>query len=398
MQRMGLALLLAIFGFRPLSELKLGDPAPALKVEQLLQAPNGTRATWGDLHGRAVVLEFWATWCGGCVEQIPHLNALAEKFKNQPIQFISVTDEEKGVVSRFLEKHPMAGWIALDSGENTFRDYGVEGRPQTFLVDANGIIRAITNPTQVTDSVVEDFLAGKPLSFRQPESMGSPFIGSEPSAPTPVFQVVIRPAAPVAVTGMSPGAERETNGRFEAWGFTLRRLLSEAYDIPDEQRIEGPDWARETRYDLSVLPPRAGDAERWPLVREALTAAFHLKLHRETRETDVYVLKKVPGNEPKLKPATTRGHSGPWSRQKGELQAIGMTPGYVARIAETVLGCPAFDETEMKDRYDFDLKWDSNHPESIVTAVRDQLGLELAKVRRPLEYLIIDSAIEPQTR
>jgi len=239
---------------------------------------------------------------------------------------------------------------------------------------------------------------GKPLSFRQPESMGSPFIGSEPSAPTPVFQVVIRPAAPVAVTGMSPGAERGTNGRFEAWGFTLRRLLSEAYDIPDEQRIEVPDWARETRYDLSVIPPGASDSERWPFVQEVLAAAFHLKLHRETRQTDVYVLKKVPGYEPNLKPATTRGHSGPWNRQKGELQAIGMTPGFVARIAGTVLGCPAFDETEMKDRYDFDLKWDSNHPESIVAAVRDQLGLELVKVQRPLEYLIIDSAIEPKTR
>jgi uncharacterized protein (TIGR03435 family) len=291
----------------------------------------------------------------------------------------------------------MVGWVALDSGESTFRDYGVEGRPQTFLVDANGILRAITNPPQVTESVVEEFLAGKALSFCQPESSGSPFIGTEPSAPTPVFQVVIRPAASVAVTGMSPGAERGTDGRFEAWGFTLRRLLSEAYDIPEE-RIEVSDWARETRYDLSVLPPRGSDSERWPLVREILAAAFHLKLHRETRETDVYLLKKVPGYEPKLKPATTRGHSGPWNRQKGELQAIGMTPGYVARIAGTVLGCPAFDETGMKERYDFDLKWDSNHPESIVAAVRDQLGLELAKVRRPLEYLIVDSAIEPQTR
>jgi uncharacterized protein (TIGR03435 family) len=322
---------------------------------------------------------------------------LAEKFKNRPIQFISVTDEEKGVVSRFLEKHPMAGWIALDSGESTFRDYGVEGRPQTFLVDANGILRAITNPSQVTESVVEDFLEGKTLSLRQPGSSGTPFIGTEPSAPTPVFQVLIRPAAPVAVTRMSPGAERPTDGRFEAWGCTLGRFLSEAYDIPEE-RIEVPDWARETRYDMSVLMPRAGDSEPWSLVKEAMAAAFQLKLHRETRETDVFVLKKVPGHEPKLKPATTRGHSGPWSQRKGELQAIGMTPGYVAWVAQRVLGCPAFDETAMKNRYDFDLKWDSKDPASIVMAVRDQLGLELAKVRRPLEYLIIDSANEPKTR
>ncbi len=395
---MTLAILFALAALQISSPPKLGGPAPPMSLELVLQAPSGTRATWSELQGSAMVLEFWATWCASCVEQIPHLNALAEKFKSQPIKFIAVTDEEEGVVTRFLAKHPMAGWVALDSRNRTFREYAVEGRPRTFLIDSTGVIRAVTVPQLVTDAAVEDLLAGRGLHLSQPESiLGSRFIGSESGAPTPLIDVLIRPAAPVALTGMSPGATRKTEGRFEVWGVTLRELLSQAYGTPSD-RIELPEWGSETRYDLSVLTPWNSGSQHEPLVREAIVAAFGLKLRHERRRANVYLLKTIPGHVPKLKRATERGQSAPWSRQKGELQAIGMSAGYVASIAGTVLGRPTFDETGIKGRYDFDLTWDSKNPESIITAVRDQLGLELKRTQRPLEYLVVESAREPKTR
>src|SRR5580700_1685735 len=75
--------------------------APTLAVD-LLQAPKGAQASWPSLRGRAVVLYFWATWCTGCVAEIPHLNAITEKFKDRPVTFIFVTDEEQDTVSRFI--------------------------------------------------------------------------------------------------------------------------------------------------------------------------------------------------------------------------------------------------------------------------------------------------------
>ncbi len=62
--------------------LKAGNSAPPLSFKQILQAPAGGRGTWEELKGQAVVLEFWATWCGGCVDNIPHLNELAAEFKS----------------------------------------------------------------------------------------------------------------------------------------------------------------------------------------------------------------------------------------------------------------------------------------------------------------------------
>lgn len=89
------------------SRVKVGSPAPPLTLKDVLQAPEHTNGTWEELRGKAVVIEFWATWCGGCVDNIPHINELAEKFASRPLQFISITDEmDVEPVKRFLERHP----------------------------------------------------------------------------------------------------------------------------------------------------------------------------------------------------------------------------------------------------------------------------------------------------
>jgi len=84
--------LLAIVAFAGLcaaADLKIAAPAPPLTLS-LLQAPSGTDVTWEALRGNVVVLEFWATWCGGCRDQIPHLNRLEEQFRNKPVRFMAL--------------------------------------------------------------------------------------------------------------------------------------------------------------------------------------------------------------------------------------------------------------------------------------------------------------------
>ena len=77
--RMVAALLLLVI-LLPAAEIKVGHPAPQLTLDRILQAPPGTVAEWQQLRDKAVVLEFWATWCPGCREKIPHLNRLSERF------------------------------------------------------------------------------------------------------------------------------------------------------------------------------------------------------------------------------------------------------------------------------------------------------------------------------
>jgi thiol-disulfide isomerase/thioredoxin len=148
------------------ARLKEGDPAPALGIEKLLQAPENAVASWEALRGKVVVVEFWATWCVPCIQQIPHMNELVEAFRDQPVQFLSVSDEDEATVSAFLKKRPMKPWIGLDTDQSMLEGYQVFSIPYLVLVDAKGQIAAFLHPAILTKQLLEDVLAGKPLAGR----------------------------------------------------------------------------------------------------------------------------------------------------------------------------------------------------------------------------------------
>src|SRR5215470_13148870 len=106
-------------------EPQVGEAAPPLGLETMLQAPVGFQPSWASLRGNVVVLEFWATWCGPCIAAIPHLNEVADHFKGKPIQFIAITDEDEKVVGPFLRKKPIHAWVGLDTDKSMLDAYGV---------------------------------------------------------------------------------------------------------------------------------------------------------------------------------------------------------------------------------------------------------------------------------
>jgi uncharacterized protein (TIGR03435 family) len=371
------------------ADFKIDAPAPPLTLRHLLQAPSGTDVTWEALKGNVVVPEFWATWCGGCRDQIPHWNRLEEQFRNKPVRFISLTDEEPGIVQRFRKDYPISGWIGLDSNEETFKRYNINGRPVTALIDAVGVLRGVGNASDLTRETMENLLAVKPIVF----SMEAAGVARLQPLPEPFYQAMVRPAGPVEVTGFSSGAVSGKAGkRWETWGVWLRRLLSDAYGI-SEGRVEGPAWIATERYDVALAAPDLTEARRLALLRRTLEDTFQLKARKESRETDAYVLRRSPAMESKLRPAAS-GASSRWGKA-GDITAVAMPLASNAGVAGQALGKTVVDETGLTGRFDFELKWDATNPQSIMEAVRTQLGLELNLSRRPLDYLVVESAVQP---
>lgn len=145
---------------------KPGEAALPITLEKLLQAPDGAVASLDAFKGKAVVLEFWATWCGPCIAEIPRMNKLVTAFKDKPVQFISITDEDPSTVESFLKQRPMSAWIGFDPDQSMFEAYGVYSIPHVVLVDPAGKVAAVVHPGQLTDAVLADLIAGKPLSLR----------------------------------------------------------------------------------------------------------------------------------------------------------------------------------------------------------------------------------------
>ena len=359
--------------------VKVGDPAPPMKLDSLI-GDQPVAAALDGLKGKVLVLEFWATWCGPCVDAIPHLNELMEKFAGR-IEFVSVTDEEAGVVEAFLKKKPIRGWVGFDRSKTMSKQYGFEGIPDTVLIDAAGKVAGITHPSQLKADHLEDLLAGKPVKLPPPfgESMAIPRTSLE-SGPTPLLDVIIRPSAPGGNSGMSNGP-----GKYLQKSVGARYLFSSIYEVP-APFVEGDGADDATRYDVSINWPKAEDKALRKLLPDLVAIALHVNVKRETRDTDGWRLTAPHGTPECLKEAASMGGSSMVGH--GDLRMTGMNMANLAKIIQTVLRKPVVDGTAIAGRFDFALKYDDARPESVLEQLRER-GFEFEAAKVPTEYLVV---------
>jgi len=117
----------------------VGKPAPPF---ELRPAGGGEPVTLASLRGRPVVVNFWATWCMPCLQEHPALQAAARRFAPD-VAFLGVVyeDDERGVIG-FLARAPSAYPTLMDPETRTAIAYGVQGVPETYFIDREGVIVA----------------------------------------------------------------------------------------------------------------------------------------------------------------------------------------------------------------------------------------------------------------
>ena len=113
-----------------------GQPAPLFTLQDL----SGNRVRLSEFKGRPVVINFWATWCGPCRMEIPHLEYLSKKYKDRGLVVIGLNNENNHQAVRDFAQSQISYTVLL-GGQMQFQDYGVRGIPCTYYVDKNGIIR-----------------------------------------------------------------------------------------------------------------------------------------------------------------------------------------------------------------------------------------------------------------
>jgi thiol-disulfide isomerase/thioredoxin len=139
-------------------KLALGTSRPALDIRWLDGRPG---PTWSDLEGKVVVFDFWAVWCAPCVAAIPHLNALQDALKNDPVRILSISYEPRKKVQEFLAKHPMSTEVAIDHDLATFSHFAAWGIPISVVVNQKGVVVAVVGPQHLTPEALRDIVAGK---------------------------------------------------------------------------------------------------------------------------------------------------------------------------------------------------------------------------------------------
>ena len=120
-------------------------PVPETMPEIDHERLNGSRLINADFEGKISVVNFWATWCGPCIVEIPEFVALQEEWKDRPFQFIGVSMDEEGfaIVRPFGEDfHMQYPQIWDPRGELGEAFGGVYALPVTFVVDGSGNLLA----------------------------------------------------------------------------------------------------------------------------------------------------------------------------------------------------------------------------------------------------------------
>lgn len=117
-----------------------GTPAPAFTLESLAGHPVSS----ASFKGHVVLVNFWATWCGPCREEMPALDRLDRQYARAGLTMIGISvDAGAGPVKALLSRSPVHYTILLDPDTRVSTAYHVEAMPSTFIIDRHGEIRYV---------------------------------------------------------------------------------------------------------------------------------------------------------------------------------------------------------------------------------------------------------------
>jgi len=120
------------------SSVREGRAAPDFTFPDL----DGKKVSLSDFKNRVVFVNIWATWCPPCVEEMPSIERLHNRFKGDQFQILAVSIDAKGrdVVVPFMKKLNLTFPVLLDPEEKIRTLYGLTGVPESFVIDRQGIV------------------------------------------------------------------------------------------------------------------------------------------------------------------------------------------------------------------------------------------------------------------
>ncbi len=156
-----LVALLVIPAIRTLHHVATNPTDGEQSATERKQIPVFNFAYLGDAptpNGKLTMIEFWATWCGPCIDSIPELNKLHAEYAARGLTIIAITEEEREVVQRFKKRRNINYTMAIDTDGKMHEAMRVSSIPYAILVDEQRNILWRGNPAELDEGMLEKYL------------------------------------------------------------------------------------------------------------------------------------------------------------------------------------------------------------------------------------------------
>jgi cytochrome c biogenesis protein CcmG/thiol:disulfide interchange protein DsbE len=129
-----------------------GDKAPGFSIA----TDAGRTVTLSDFGGKLLVLNFWATWCPPCIEEIPSLDQFQKQFADKGVVVLGVSvDQNPGAYRNFLSRAKVAFQTARDPESKISSEYGTFKYPETYIINRDGrVVEKVIGPANWTDEAI----------------------------------------------------------------------------------------------------------------------------------------------------------------------------------------------------------------------------------------------------
>ncbi len=403
--------------------LQPGDQVPELTLTNVLHSPKNPLQL-SDYKGKLLLLDFWASWCSSCIENLPRIEGLAEKYPEK-FAVLGVDDEPKSKVEQFFKTKSHNGkpyhFTSTYSDTILRQWFPHQTIPHCVWIDPNGKVIAITGAADVTEQSLLSALDRHPLNIPTKKDIDpqQPLFLNQWFNPDSLqhYAIFIKGSyagagstSPVRVRGKDTIGQGFTNTSLLSMYrvLAMRQLEKQGQYIGQQPLLETPDSARlrtedhEVRYIRSSPSPYAHNADLIvpPSKKDSVFLMMIMELDRytgykatwEKRNTTVYALQKIsPSQEFQSsgKPAKVLSFNGDAASAVNQpIRSI------IARLkALPEIKYLIIDETGIRSK--IDLEFSGRTDIATITADLQRQGLQLIKKEIPLFTLVIKGQATP---